>query len=109
MDWRAMFPLPIRERQEALMHSCQAMANALKRIGLISDTTAYCARKQWGLARRSDHSRGGRGEGGILEALKKIRAGCSGARNVDTEPWAQGLPETAVTEAGAATIYVCTM
>ena len=42
----------------------------------------------------------------ILEALKKIAPVVAVRGNVDTEPWAQVLPETAVAEAGAAMIYV---
>jgi putative phosphoesterase len=42
----------------------------------------------------------------ILEQLRKIAPVIAVRGNVDTEPWAQALPETAVAEAGAALIYV---
>jgi putative phosphoesterase len=41
-----------------------------------------------------------------LEELKKIAPVVAVRGNVDTEPWAQALPETAVAEAGAVMIYV---
>ena len=42
----------------------------------------------------------------ILEELRKIAPVVAVRGNVDTEPWAKELPETAVVEAGAAMIYV---
>jgi putative phosphoesterase len=42
----------------------------------------------------------------ILEALKKIAPVVAVRGNVDTEPWAKTLPETAVVEAGSVLIYI---
>jgi putative phosphoesterase len=42
----------------------------------------------------------------ILEELRRIAPVVAVRGNVDTEPWALALPETAVAEAGAALIYV---
>jgi len=42
----------------------------------------------------------------ILEERRKIAPVVGVRGNVDTEPWAKELPETAVVEAGAAMIYV---
>ncbi len=91
-----------------MMHRAQAMANALKRIGLISDTHGLLREEAVEALRGSEliiHA-GDVGKAEILEALKKIAPVVAVRGNVDTEPWAQALPETAVTEAGAATIYV---
>ena len=41
-----------------------------------------------------------------MDALREIAPVVAIRGNVDTEPWAQTLPETAVAEAGAAIIYV---
>src|SRR5258706_6361855 len=90
------------------MHRAQAMANALKRIGLISDTHGLLREEAVEALRGSEliiHA-GDVGKAEILEALKKIAPVVAVRGNVDTEPWAQALPETAVTEAGAALIYV---
>jgi len=91
-----------------MMHRAQAMANALKRIGLISDTHGLLREEAVEALRGSEliiHA-GDVGKPEILEALKKIAPVVAVRGNVDSEPWAQALPETAVTEAGAATIYV---
>ena len=42
----------------------------------------------------------------ILETLRKLAPVVTVRGNVDTEPWAQALPETAVAKAGEAKIYV---
>src|SRR5260370_24540039 len=42
----------------------------------------------------------------MLEELRKHSPVIAVRGKVDTEPWALALPETAVVEAGAATIYV---
>ena len=84
------------------------MANAVKRIGLISDTHGLLREEAVEALRGSEliiHA-GDVGKPEILEALKKIAPVVAVRGNVDTEPWAQALPETAVVEAGAAMIYV---
>jgi len=42
----------------------------------------------------------------ILEELRKVAPVVAVRGNIDTEPWALELPETAVVEAGAVLIYV---
>src|SRR6202158_3663048 len=85
-----------------------AMANAVKRIGLISDTHGLLRKEAVEALRGSEliiHA-GDVGKPEILEVLKKIAPVVAVRGNVDTEPWAQALPETAVAEAGAVLIYV---
>jgi uncharacterized protein len=85
-----------------------AMAIAVKRIGLISDTHGLLREEAVEALCGSEliiHA-GDVGKPEILEALKKIAPVVAVRGNVDTEPWAQALPETAVAEAGAAMIYV---
>jgi putative phosphoesterase len=84
------------------------MTNAVKRIGLISDTHGLLRQEALQVLRGSEliiHA-GDVGKPEILEELRKIAPVVAVRGNVDTEPWAQALPETAVAEAGAATIYV---
>jgi putative phosphoesterase len=84
------------------------MANAAKRIGLISDTHGLLRKEAVQALRGSEliiHA-GDVGKPEILEALKKIAPLVAVRGNVDTEPWARALPETAVAEAGAVLIYV---
>jgi len=84
------------------------MANAVKRIGLISDTHGLLRMEAVQALRGSEliiHA-GDVGKPEILEQLRKIAPVIAVRGNVDTEPWALALPETAVVEAGAATIYV---
>jgi uncharacterized protein len=84
------------------------MANGVKRIGLISDTHGLLRKEAVEALRGSEliiHA-GDVGKPEILEALKKIAPVVAVRGNVDTEPWAQALQETAVAEAGAALIYV---
>jgi len=90
------------------MHRAQAMANAVKRIGLISDTHGLLREEAVEALRGSEliiHA-GDVGKPEILEELKKIAPVVAVRGNVDTEPWAQALPETAVAEASAVLIYV---
>jgi putative phosphoesterase len=80
----------------------------VKRIGLISDTHGLLRHEAVQALRGSEliiHA-GDVGKPEILEELRKIAPVIAVRGNVDTEPWAQALPETAVVEAGAATIYV---
>ena len=84
------------------------MANAVKRIGLISDTHGLLRKEAVEALRGSEliiHA-GDVGKPEILEELRKIAPVIAVRGNVDTEPWAQALPEMAVAEADAAMIYV---
>ncbi len=86
----------------------QAMNNAVKRIGLISDTHGLLRKEAVEALRGSElivHA-GDVGKPEILEELRKIAPVIAVRGNVDTGPWAQALPETAVAEAGAVLIYV---
>jgi len=82
--------------------------NGVKRIGLISDTHGLLRKEAAEALRGSEliiHA-GDVGKPEILDALREIAPVVAIRGNVDTEPWAQTLPETAVAEAGAAIIYV---
>ncbi len=84
------------------------MANAVIRIGLISDTHGLLREEAVQALRGSElilHA-GDVGKPEILQELRKIAPVVAVRGNVDTEPWAQALPETAVAEAGAAMIYI---
>ena len=84
------------------------MGNAVKRIGLISDTHGLLRKEAVEALRGSEliiHA-GDVGKPEILEELRKIAPVLAVRGNVDTEPWTQSLPETTVAEAGAAMIYV---
>jgi putative phosphoesterase len=84
------------------------MANAVKRIGLISDTHGLLRKEAVETLRGSElilHA-GDVGKPEILEELRKIAVVVAVRGNVDTESWARALPETAVAEAGAALIYI---
>jgi len=87
------------------------MVNRVKRIGLISDThgllrkEAVEALEALGGSEMVIHA-GDVGKPEILEELREIAPVVAVRGNVDTEPWAQTLPETAVVETGVAMIYV---
>ncbi len=84
------------------------MANTVKRIGLISDTHGLLRKEAVEALRGSEliiHA-GDVGKPEILEELKKIAPVVAVRGNVDTEPWAQALPETTVTKTGSVLIYV---
>jgi putative phosphoesterase len=84
------------------------MANAVKRVGLISDTHGLLRKEALEALRGSElilHA-GDVGKPEILEELRKIAPVVAVRGNVDKDPWAQALPETAVAEAGAVLIYV---
>jgi putative phosphoesterase len=84
------------------------MPNARNRIGLISDTHGLLRKEAVQALRRSEliiHA-GDVGKPEILEELRKIAPVIAVRGNVDTEPWAHALPDTAVAQAGAAVIYV---
>ena len=77
-------------------------------LGLISDTHGLLRKEALEALRGSQliiHA-GDVGKPEILEALRKLAPVVAVRGNVDKEPWAQALPETAVAEAGGATIYV---
>ena len=77
-------------------------------IGIISDTHGLLRPEAMHALQGSDliiHA-GDVGDPGIIEELKSIAPVFAVRGNVDTEPWAQALPETEVIEAGPATIYV---
>jgi uncharacterized protein len=80
----------------------------VKRIGLISDTHGLLRKEAVEALRGSEliiHA-GDVGKPEILEELRKIAPVVAVRGNVDTEPWAEALPETAVAEAGSVLIYV---
>ncbi len=84
------------------------MANAVKRIGLISDTHGLLRPEAVEALRGSQliiHA-GDVGKPEILDELRKIAPLVAVRGNVDTEPWARSLPETAVANAGSVLIYV---
>jgi len=86
----------------------QATANQSTNIGLISDTHGLLRKEAVEALRGSEliiHA-GDVGKPEILEALRKIAPVIAVRGNVDMEPWAHALPETAVAEAGAVSIYV---
>src|SRR5882757_5101747 len=84
------------------------MANAVNKIGLISDTHGLLRKEALEALLGSELiiPAGDVGKPEILEELRKIAPVVAVRGNVDTEPWALALPETAVTEAGVAMIYV---
>jgi putative phosphoesterase len=84
------------------------MANAVKRIGLISDTHGLLRKEAVEALRGSElilHA-GDIGKPEILQELRKVAPVIAVRGNVDTEAWAGTLPETAVAEAGAVLIYI---
>jgi putative phosphoesterase len=96
------------EKQEDMMRRAQAMPNAVKRIGVISDTHGLLRKEAVETLRGSElilHA-GDVGKREILEELRKIAPVVAVRGNVDTEAWSQALPVTAVAEAGAVLIYV---
>ena len=86
----------------------EAMATAVKRIGLISDTHGLLRPEAVKALRESEliiHA-GDVGKPEILEELRKIAPVVAVRGNVDTAPWSVALPDTAVAEAGSVLIYV---
>jgi putative phosphoesterase len=84
------------------------MAKAVKTIGLISDTHGLLREEALEALRGSEliiHA-GDVGKPEILEELRTIAPVVAVRGNVDSEPWAQALPETAVVEAGSVLIYI---
>ena len=77
-------------------------------IGLISDTHGLLRPQALRALEGSDliiHA-GDVGDPEILKKLKALAPVFAVRGNVDTEAWAQALPETEVVEVGSATIYV---
>jgi putative phosphoesterase len=84
------------------------MSRNPKTIGLISDTHGLLRPQALRALEGSDlivHA-GDVGDPEILEALKTIAPVFAVRGNVDTQPWAQALPETEVVETDRVTIYV---
>jgi putative phosphoesterase len=84
------------------------MANMVTKIGLISDTHGLLRDEAVEALRGSElilHA-GDVGKPEILEELRKIAPVVAVRGNVDTAPWAQALPDTAVAEAGSILIYI---
>lgn len=84
------------------------MANNIRKIGLISDTHGLLRKEAVEALRGSElvlHA-GDVGKAEILEVLKEIAPVVAVRGNVDTEPWANTLPVTAVIGAGAVMIYM---
>jgi uncharacterized protein len=91
-----------KSRQNAGAHA------GAKIVGLISDTHGLLRDEALAALRGSDlivHA-GDVGKPEILTALEKLAPVVVVRGNTDTEPWARTLPETAVTQAGAAMLYV---
>jgi uncharacterized protein len=77
-------------------------------LGIISDTHGLLREEALLALKGSDliiHA-GDVGNPEIIQSLKSLAPVFAVRGNVDTEPWAQALPETEVIEAGPATIYV---
>jgi putative phosphoesterase len=84
------------------------MTNAIKKIGLISDTHGLLREEALEALRGSEliiHA-GDVGKPEILEALGKLAPVVAVRGNVDTADWARALPETAMAETSGALIYV---
>ncbi|HXY26373.1 MAG TPA: metallophosphoesterase family protein [Candidatus Acidoferrum sp.] len=84
------------------------MAKTPTRIGLISDTHGLLRPQALDVLRGSDliiHA-GDVGKPEILDSLRALAPVVAVRGNVDKEDWARTLPETAVAEAGAVSIYV---
>jgi putative phosphoesterase len=84
------------------------MTNEVKRIGLISDTHGLLRKEAVEALRGSElilHA-GDVGKPEILEQLREIAPVVAVRGNVDKDPWAKALPETAVAEAGTVLIYI---
>jgi uncharacterized protein len=84
------------------------MNRAITAIGLISDTHGLLRKEALRALEGAEliiHA-GDVGKSEILDTLRAIAPVVAVRGNVDTESWASALPETAVVEAGAATIFV---
>lgn len=84
------------------------MADAEIVIGVISDTHGLLRPEALAALAGSQliiHA-GDVGDAAILERLRQIAPVHAVRGNVDVEPWARELPETAVVEAGGVSLYV---
>lgn len=84
------------------------MADAEIVIGVISDTHGLLRPEALAVLAGSQliiHA-GDVGDAAILERLRQIAPVHAVRGNVDVEPWARELPETAVVEAGGVSLYV---
>lgn len=84
------------------------MPRSITRVGLISDTHGLLRDEALRALKGCEliiHA-GDVGRPEILGALKALAPVVAVRGNVDTQPWAEELPVTAVAEAGPATIYV---
>ncbi len=84
------------------------MPTAITRVGLISDTHGLLRDEALRALEGSEliiHA-GDVGRPEILDALRALAPVVAVRGNVDTQPWAEELPVTALAEAGGATIYV---
>jgi putative phosphoesterase len=86
----------------------QSMVRNVTTIGLISDTHGLLRKEALRALEGSEliiHA-GDVGNPKIIEELKAIAPVVAVRGNVDTEPWADSLPETEVVEIQGATIFV---
>ncbi|HKN59537.1 MAG TPA: metallophosphoesterase family protein [Candidatus Acidoferrales bacterium] len=84
------------------------MPRSITQVGLISDTHGLLRDEALRALEGSDliiHA-GDVGRPEILDALEALAPVVAVRGNVDTQPWAEELPATAVAEAGLATIYI---
>jgi putative phosphoesterase len=84
------------------------MKQKMTTLGVISDTHGLLRREAVEALRGSDRilHAGDVGDPEILEALARIAPVTAIRGNVDTGPWARGLPEAEVVEAGGVSIYM---
>jgi putative phosphoesterase len=77
-------------------------------LGVISDTHGLLRPEALAVLRGSDRilHAGDVGDSAILDALAKIAPVTAIRGNVDTDDWAQALPETEVVETGGISIYI---
>ncbi len=77
-------------------------------LGVISDTHGLLRKEAVEALRGADRilHAGDVGDPSILETLAQIAPVTAIRGNVDTESWAQGLPETEVVEIGGVSIYM---
>src|SRR2546426_9093230 len=92
----------------AMTGNLQAMANAVNRIGLISDTHGLLRKEAFDALRGSElilHA-GDVGNPELLDELRKLAPVVAIRGNVDTTPWSSKLRETELVESAAARFYL---
>jgi hypothetical protein len=97
-----------RKARKPSAEKARLPAKTPQKIGLISDTHGLLRAEALEGLRGSEliiHA-GDVGDPTILDALREIAPVVAVRGNVDTAEWAGELPETAVAEAGAVSIYV---